>query len=57
MRIALGHLEYGVFLEYTIWLLENNLTGALKFNTDWQTYIMDFEEEQDAVAFKLRFGV
>jgi|WetSurMetagenome_2_1015567.scaffolds.fasta_scaffold632491_3 hypothetical protein len=57
MRLQLGHLEYGIYLEYTIWLVENNLIEALQVNTDYKTYAVDFKELQDAVAFKLKFGV
>lgn len=57
MRITLGHLEYNVYLEYTIWLVENGLTGSMVFDSDRKTYVMNFKDEQDAVAFKLRFGL
>jgi hypothetical protein len=57
MRIWLGHLEYGEYLELTIWLLDNNLSEVLHINSDWKTYTVDFENKQDATAFRLRFGL
>lgn len=56
IRIPLGyHVDPAKFIDYMIWLTERNLADA------WHKYdkacVVEFKNEQDAVAFKLRFGL
>ena len=58
IRIPLGqHIDYSLYLDYTLWLLERNLLDAWHFYPECNATVVDFSNEQDALAFKLRFGV
>lgn len=55
-RVSLGwNVSAGDYIDYLIWLLERNLGDILR--TDDKIWIAEFSSEEDAVAFKLRFGL
>ncbi len=57
-RIPLGqNVSYSLYLDYTLWLLERNLLEAWHFYPEYKAYVVEFNNAQDAVAFKLKFGV
>ena len=57
-RIPLGqNVSYSLYLDYTLWLLERNLLEAWHFYPEYKAYVVEFINAQDAVAFKLKFGV
>lgn len=51
LRIRRGNHPY----EYLDWLKEHNIETEVK--EDAKDYYYNFEREEDAVAFKLRFGL
>lgn len=59
IRIPLGQgdIEYNLYLAYMIWLTEHDLVDAWHYYPECKANVVDFGNEQDALAFKLRFGL
>jgi hypothetical protein len=56
-RVPLGYdIDPARYTDYMIWMAERNLMDSWRKYDD-KAYVIEFENEQDAVAFKLKFGV
>lgn len=55
--VGQGYIPNVVYIGYMIWLVKHDLIEAWHFYPESKANVVEFEDEEDAIAFKLRFGL